>query len=124
MDEQVNQEEAPATKPAPPRLLGDRYEAVPLEYPVDYDGKVWTEITVRRMAADEVAAYIDAILKDPEEARLPMFDAPPEVMDALDPDDQDEIAEVVERFLPRRLRRVAGQTPENGASTSPSSEAS
>ncbi|MDQ0510870.1 phage tail assembly protein [Ancylobacter amanitiformis] len=111
-------------RPAPPRLLGNRSEPVPLEFPVEYDGRTWTSITVSRLSTPQITQFFEAVLADDKTARLPMFDAPPEVIDALDPDDADKIEEVVQRFLPRRLRPAAGQSPEGGASTSPSSEAS
>lgn len=118
----MNDEPETVAPPAPPRLLGDRFEVVPLEYPIEYDGKVWTEITVRRMTLAEVRTFIKEIVADAEKARLPMFDAPDEVMDALDPDDEEAIGEVVDRFLPRRLRPADGLIPDSGANTSPSSE--
>jgi hypothetical protein len=72
----------------------------------------------------EMRAFHAAVAGDATKARLPMFDAPYEVIDALDPDDADTIEETVDRFLPRRLRLAAGPIPESGATTSPSSEAS
>lgn len=124
MDHHNTETEAPAGKPAAPRLLGNRSEVVPLQYPVEYDGRVWTAITVSRMTLAQIRDFIADIARDADKARLPMFDAPPEVMDSLDPDDDDLIGEVVERFMPRRLRPADGLTPDSGASTSPSSEAS
>lgn len=119
------EQDAPATKPAP-KLLGNRSRTVPLQYPVEFDGKVYDSITVRRMTGSEVAEYISAMSVDISEgtdrAWMPMFDVPREVYEALDDDDLQEVDKAVLDFLPRRLRPAGRQTPENGEGTSPSSQ--
>jgi hypothetical protein len=76
---------------------------VPLEYPVEYDGKVWAEITVRRASAGEVEAFVSAVHRG-ENPTLPMTDAPAEVLDALDADDFETVNKAISDFLPRALR--------------------
>jgi len=127
MDDVNQVEEVPAVPPpAPPRFVGDnRSEVVSLDFPLEYDGKVYSTVTVRRMTGEEIRQFLDDLLdNDGGRVRFPMFDAPDAVMNALDPDDADKVDEVVERFLPRRLRPAARQSPASGATTSPSSEAS
>ena len=95
-----------AVAPVVAKLGGNRSRVVPLEYPAELaDGAIVSEITVRRMTAAEVEAFVAAAAAA-QEARLPMFDQPPEVLDALDPDDFDELNKVATEMLPRRLRRA------------------
>lgn len=115
--------DAPAPKPAP-KLLGDRSRTIDLDYPVEFDGKTYERITVRRMTGIEVRDFIAAVSSVGERARLPMFDVPFEVIEALDDDDAAKLDEAVFDFLPNRLRTVAERTRESGAATSPSSQAS
>jgi hypothetical protein len=101
------QEAAEAAPPPPPRFVDNgrpRFRVVPLEWPIDYDGKTYSEITVRRMTTAEVVAFVDQMRDDLKEATLPMFDVPHAVIDALDPDDADEVNKAVNDFLPRALR--------------------
>lgn len=103
----------------PPRFVGGkpRSETVPLEWPVEYDGKVWDAITVRRMTVLDIRAFHEQVLASSEDdkarIRFPMFDAPFEVLDALDDDDAQTVNEVVTRFLPRRFRADEGSGPDS-----------
>jgi hypothetical protein len=100
--------EAPAA-PAIPKYIDNgrpRFRTVPLEWPVEFEGKVYSEVTVRRMTASEVGEFIDAIRTDGSKAFLPMFDVPQAVIDALDDDDGVEVNKAVQDFLPRRLREA------------------
>ncbi|MFC2252509.1 hypothetical protein ACETRX_22930 [Labrys portucalensis] len=87
-----------------------RSEAVPLTWPVIVDGKLWTEITVRRVTAGEVEAYVKAlqVARDAglpiDDIQLPLIEAPTAVIKALDDDDAFRIDEVAQSFLPRRFR--------------------
>lgn len=98
---------ADSTVPAAPEFVttAGRSEAVPLDWPLVYDGRVWDTITVSRMTAGQIAAFLE---KAETAKRFPMFDAPDAVLDALDADDADKVNEVVNRFLPRRFRDVVG----------------
>ena len=99
--------EVEIAKPAPPKFVGDRPRlcTVPLEWPVEYDGKTYTEITVRRMTAGEVMTFIEQATAGGS-PRLPMLEAPPEVIDALDADDADNVNKAVNDFLPRALQQA------------------
>ena len=121
--EKMPEQAAAEDKPAPPKFVeriggAKRSETVTLDWPVEYDGKVWTEITVSRMTVGELQTFFS---DDSDGKVLPMFDAPPEVMNGLDPDDDDNIKEVVMRFFPRRLRPAADTAPnvESGATMQP-----
>src|SRR4051812_3697995 len=104
----MTDETKPASDAAPvkaaPRIIGDRhFRAVPLEWPIEHDGKVIDSITVRRMTGAEVSAFVAAMRENPEGARLSMYDVPHEVIDALDADDYAAIQKAVNDFLPRVL---------------------
>jgi hypothetical protein len=96
--------------PQPPRFVdpAGRAETVMLDWPIEYDGKLWDRIVVRRMTVAEVSAFSDRVASTPEGERkkisVDMFDAPPEVMGAMDADDDEKIWAVANRFLPRRFR--------------------
>lgn len=83
-----------------------RFEEVRLDWPFTFEGRRYETITVRRMTMKDVSAFV-AKAKEAGPGALvhyPMFDVPDEVLDLLDPDDDDRVSEVVERFLPRRFR--------------------
>ncbi len=86
---------------ASPRIVGgpSRSQKVKLIYPVEYDGKIWTEIEVRRITTAELAAFIEAS----EDRVPPNVCAPKEVVDALDAEDGFAVEEATARFFPRRL---------------------
>ncbi|WP_378952049.1 hypothetical protein [Mesorhizobium sp. ANAO-SY3R2] len=96
-----------------------RSATVPLDYEVEFGGKVWTEITVRRVTGKEVQGYIDALARG-ENIAPPMFECPLEVYDALDDDDRMAVEEAALPFLPRRLKAAAGSSPQSGSATSAS----
>ena len=130
--EKMPEQAAAEDKPAPPKFVeriggAKRSETVTLEWPVEYDGKVWTEIEVRRMTASHIRDFYESLGdEDSKPARFPMFDAPDVVMDALDVDDEMKVQEVAQRFLPRRVtgaKEASGPTLEPGEAMSPSSAA-
>jgi hypothetical protein len=96
-----------------------RWRTVPLEWPIEYAGKVYNEITVHRMTTAQIGDFISAAEKGAK-VMLPMFgDTPAAVIDALDPDDSEAVNEAVRSFLPRGMRaETEPQAP--GANTSPS----
>ncbi|KAB0269073.1 phage tail assembly protein [Microvirga brassicacearum] len=110
---------APALKPAP-KLLGNRSKSVPLTYPVEYEGKVWHDITLTRMTASQVRDFMQDVVEHGENAHLPIFDAPKEVIDALDADDMAAVDRLLLDFLPQSLREAAERRPVSGETTSPS----
>lgn len=99
--------EEQASPPAPAFVVeGDRRrsETVQLEWPVEFDGRVYRSIMISRMTAAQVDAFTEEARANAGAARLPMFSCPHEVIDALDADDAARVNEVVLRFLPRALR--------------------
>lgn len=110
-----------------PRFVGGkpREQVVELDWPMEFDGKIYERVTIRRLTVAEIAAFTEHAMKEGNPWPA-MFDLPREVLEALDPDDQDRIADVALDFLPRRLRtlaesQAAEQTPPAGADTAPSS---
>jgi hypothetical protein len=77
---------------------------IPLEWPVDFDGKLWTEIEIRRVSGKEVRVYLDALRTSEGDILPPMIDCPIEVWNALDADDQQTIDEAAQGFTPKRLQ--------------------
>ena len=94
--------DVPAAKKAAPvaTLKGVRSKTIALEFPVEFDGVTYSEITVNRMTGKELAAW----LSDDAAFYPPMFDCPHEVIDALDADDADTIKGAMNDFLPRKLQ--------------------
>lgn len=130
---------APAATPIAPLFVGraDRSRAFPLEYPLEFEGRTYTEIVVRRPNARQVGEFFEeyaaAVTADPGAlVYFPVFvDAagapiPPAVLDALDDDDRFPIMDAVPDFLPLRLQPFReggdlGSLPVGGASTAPTS---
>lgn len=85
-----------------PRFVSEvpRSKSVPLTWPVEYVGKTYEAITVRRLTGNEVAAFFESV----EGGDFPMFDCPKAVIDALDADDSEAVNKAVLDFLPRALR--------------------
>lgn len=101
-----------------------RAETIPLVWPVEYRGKVWTEIVVKRVTSADIKAWTDT----PAEARetaAPWIDAPLAVVEALDADDEDRVNDAAVRFIPARFRDApdSGPTGATGEPTSPASPA-
>ena len=114
----------PDDKPGSPQFVGGKLRSreVLLDWPLRYGGKVYDRITVRRMTTAEVGEFITAASGEgSKNARLPMFDCPSEIIDALDPDDAERVNEVIRDFLPRLLRQADEPPQASGESTSPSS---
>lgn len=99
-----------------------REKRVALEWPVEYGGKTYEAIVVRRLTGQEVADFLDQLAatgKDDPTAKIqfPMFfgedgeRVPDELMGALDDDDAETIAQVTVDFLPRRFRGLQGSAP-------------
>ncbi|RWM29396.1 phage tail assembly protein [Mesorhizobium sp.] len=107
------------TEPKTARVVGGapRETMVPLEFPVEFDDKTWTEIKVRRVSGKEVEEYMEALGRG-EQPMPPMFECPREVYDAMDDDDRLALDEAVIPFLPRRLKAAAEQGPPAAGLTS------
>ncbi len=113
----------PETKPAPApaRIVSSlpRDATVKLIYPIEFDGKQWDEVRVRRVTGVEISNYMEALSRG-EKPLPPTFDFPTEVYEALDDDDLLAVEQAAFRFLPRRLRATADAAlaPQPGATTS------
>jgi hypothetical protein len=108
-----------ATQPAEaptPRLLIEkdrsRHRTIRLEWPVEYAGQRYEEITVRRMVGAEVIRLSELIMAEFDDSDLfaLVCDTPAVVIRALDQDDWLAVREAVLNFLPRRFREVFAST--------------
>lgn len=105
-----------ASKPA---FVGDRSreKRIVLDWPVEFAGKTYSAIILRRLTVAEVSAFIED-LDGETKRRIAMYyddagDAvPAEVMDALDDDDAFAIDEASVAFLPRRFRAAPEKATE------------
>ncbi|ACL55614.1 phage tail assembly protein [Methylobacterium nodulans] len=119
--------------PEPPVFVGGkpRSAAFPLDFPVQFQGRVYDTVVMRRPTAREVAEFYDALAETgfkgfpifytPEGDRIPF-----EVIENLDPDDDDRIMERLMDFLPRRMlphteTPNSVSTPASGETTAPTS---
>jgi hypothetical protein len=108
---------APAASTAPvdaaPRFVGDRarVKTIALDWPVEFGGKIYEKIILKRLTVAEVSAFIDTL--EGGKARFPIFvdedgaAIPGEVMEALDDDDGATIDKESLDFLPRRFREAS-----------------
>lgn len=89
----------------------ERHLDVPIDWPVEFDGKTYDTIRVRRISGREVETFIRqvAAMTDQSPAVMPpTFDCPLEVYEAMDDDDRLRVEEAALPFMPRRLRAAAG----------------
>jgi hypothetical protein len=113
-----NKDERPVIPVA--RIVTDkvREKTVTLEYPVEFDGKLYTEIRVHRVTVKDVDAYFDRIKGEGSGFVPPMVDCPQEVWDVMDADDQQAVDEAALPFWPRRLKAAFGSILDPGETTS------
>lgn len=106
-------EQAAEAVPKPrARIVGGpaRTETVQLQWPVEFDGATYAAVTITRPTVGALSDFLERRRQQeidgtaPRTFRWPVYDVPDEVMDCLDPDDDDRVAEVAARFLPLRLR--------------------
>lgn len=113
---------AAPTKPAPAVTsspAGKKLEQiVPLTCTVEYDGKVYDQLVVRRLRGGDFRklAELSEAGEDIAIAAL-MTGVPVEVIEALDGDDYVEIQGLVRDFLPRKLQMLAEQLSATGQNT-------
>jgi hypothetical protein len=88
---------------APPVFVdgSKRSETVPLDWPIEYNGTVYSAVSVRRLTVADIRKMAEA---DEPSQHFPMYDVPNEVLDMLDADDATKLNEVTGRFLPRSFR--------------------
>ena len=128
---------APAAEDAP-RFVGGRLREMThrLDFPVEFRGKLYETITLRRPNAAEVGLWFERLAAvtaiDPNASlHFPIFldetgqPVPVEVLDFLDGEDDERIMEASADFLPPRLRRMqeaaAALALSAGAATGPKS---
>jgi len=110
------------------RFVGDqaRSRSVKLGWPIEFGGRIYEEIYLKRLRAAEVAAFQDSLKgKDPASRVIwPIFfDAaegaaiPFEVMEALDDDDRYELDKAALDFLPRRFLADPSDSPRESGET-------
>jgi hypothetical protein len=102
-------------------------KTVPLEWPVEFGGKTFSEIAIARLTAGEVAEFHKSVSALPPDAPVvfPVYrDAdggqlPDGLLDALDADDRDALDKEALYFLPRRFRGAepSASAPAAGAVT-------
>lgn len=117
---------APAERPVA-RIVTKlpREKIIPLDFPVEFDGTVYSEIVVKRLTGAEVALYYERVQSGYRSPRPPTVDCPDEVYDALDDDDRYTVEAAAIDFLPRRLREgIDALTSESTEESSLSSPAS
>jgi hypothetical protein len=102
-----------------------RTKIVDLDWPLEFDGKTYSSVTIRRATIGEWRTFWDEVAegKDPY---APWFVEPREVMDALDPDDDAKVADVVDGFFPDRYRakteKASASASQDGVTSQPNSE--
>lgn len=98
---------------APIFLSADaRQKVVPLEWPLSFQGRDYEAVVVRRMTVQQIADFAESIKGKAADERVHFpvyFDRdgnaiPTQVLDNLDPDDDDALQKVALDFLPRRFR--------------------
>lgn len=102
-------EDAPEVPPRVARIIltEDRERMVPLKWPVEFDGKVWDQVRIRRITARELWDFATKASNSPVFLMPPVVDCPLEVWEAMDADDQADIDEAAIEFMPKRLRAAA-----------------
>lgn len=119
MNDEAQQQTGAPPAPAVAKFVneGGRSTLVTLEYPVEFDGKLWTEVEVRRVTGGEMDAYMKAIQADGN-VLPPVIRCPMPVWDAMDADDQFAIDQAAAPFMPNRLKKLmalsAGTTATDG----------
>ena len=104
-----------------------RRRSVKLQWPLEYGGRVYDEICVRRLTVAEVAVWVEGLKTGGDNPHMPIYvDAagapiPDVVIDALDDDDGAALDEAVRDFLPRRFRglQASASGPADGESSAP-----
>lgn len=111
---QENQDQAEAP-PLAAKFVNEegRSRLVPLEYPVDFNGRLYSEIKVHRVTGGEMDAYMKS-LQAGAVSLPPVIDCPIEVWDAMDADDQLAVDRAADAFMPRRLKALMKSAPAAG----------
>lgn len=95
-----------------------RSKLVALQFPVEFDGKVWSAIEVRRCTGAEIKTYFEQMGSGGDFVLPPVIQCPMEVWEALDADDQFFVDEEAQAFMPRRLKAAVELLSGTGGNTS------
>jgi len=92
--------------PAEPRYTSEapRSKFVSLEWPVEFDGKVYHQIRVGRVTGKQMRDFLQKLSDGSEDILPPMVECPIEVWNALDADDQQAVDEAAAEFMLKRLK--------------------
>ncbi|MGU3541038.1 hypothetical protein [Methylobacterium sp. A54F] len=114
-----------APEAAAPAFSSDkpRSRRIELEWPVEYGGRTYQALVIQRVTTDQIAAWTNAVRKKDPNANLGNVvdddgaPVPTAVLEFLDPDDNEEVGEAIESFLPRRLREAFTSDQETSTSS-------
>ncbi|KQW30744.1 hypothetical protein ASE36_00115 [Rhizobium sp. Root274] len=95
-----------------------RSTVVPLQFPVEFDGKHWESVEIRRCTGKEVQDYLEGMGTAAEFVLPPVIQCPLAVWHAMDADDQYTVDEAAQAFMPRRLKAAVELLSGTGANTS------
>lgn len=130
---------APAPASSAPRFVGGkvRMRTIPLDYHLEYEGRTYTSITLRRPTSIEIGQWYERLFEEAKtepdaRVRFPIFEdedgnpIPGAVLDALDGEDDERVMGAAGDFLPPRLRVLwvdprPASTPPIGEPTAPTS---
>jgi hypothetical protein len=123
-EEPIPTDERPAAEPVPVPIAkviysGEHEKRVPLEWPIDFDGKVYDDIRVHRVSGKEVRDYLEALRTSEADILPPMIDCPIEVWNALDADDQQAVDVAATEFTPKRLKAIFNAAAALDAASTP-----
>lgn len=118
----TDQNKTDGSIPEPPvaRIVNPegRSKTIPLQFPVEFDGKMWDSVEIRRVTGGEMRDYFDRLTSGEAFALPPVIQCPLQVWDALDADDQLAVDEAAQAFMPRRLKAAVELLSGTGASMS------
>lgn len=91
------------SKPEAPQArfvnIDQRSKSVPLDHPLEFDGKIYNRVTIRRVTGTEVADYVNALMFG-EKQPYPGIEVPEPVYRNLDADDLAKVDRELKDFLP------------------------
>lgn len=109
-----------------------RYKTVPLDWPVEFNGKTYSAVNISRLTVLDIVEFSKSLesASEDETTMLPMYfddemnPIPREVFEAMDVDDKDALDIEALSFLPKRFRGLTepSTTSNIGDITEPMSE--
>jgi hypothetical protein len=92
---------------------------VPLDWPIEFEGKLYEHIRVRRITGHELQSYVEAMGAAGSKSPVPpTIECPQAVWDVMDADDMENVGANSMDFMPRRMKAAGEQTPSSGGTTS------